>query len=108
MVGAAAGAVTGSAGAAGVIPGIGAFTPGMDGVSAGAAAAAGAAGVSPGKVAVIPGAAGAGSATLGALSGGVAPRAVARFCRICGALAAELISCCGMLGAGAGAGAGSA
>lgn len=34
---------------------IGAFTPGMDGVSAGAAAAAGAAGVSPGKVAVIPG-----------------------------------------------------
>jgi hypothetical protein len=80
-------------------------SPRIDGIAAvGEAGVAAAAGVRPGKV--IPGAAGA--------AGGVAPRAVARFCRICGALAAEAISCCGMLatlemsGTGAGAGAGSA
>jgi hypothetical protein len=59
----------------------------MDGIAAGAeAGAAPAAEAIPGNV--MPGAAGA--------AGGVAPRAVARFCRICGALAAEAISCCGM------------
>jgi hypothetical protein len=95
MVGVAAGAA-GAAAAGGV-------SPGIDGIAAGGeAGVAAAAGVRPGKV--IPGAAGA--------AGGVAPRAVARFCRICGALAAEAISCCGMFatvemsGAGAGAGAG--
>jgi hypothetical protein len=84
------------AGAAGVV---GAVSPGIDGrPAAGAAAVAGdvAAGT-PGKL--MPGVAGA--------AGGVAPSAVARFCRICGALAAELISCCGMFGT-AGAGTGSA
>jgi hypothetical protein len=84
----------GAAAAAGV-------SPGMDGIAAAGAAAAGAAaaGVIPGKV--MPGVAGA--------AGGVAPRAVARFCRICGALAAEAISCCGMFcKSGAGTGAGSA
>jgi len=95
MVGVAAGA--GVAAAGGV-------NPGIDGIAAGGEAGVAAAGVSPGKV--IPGVEGA--------AGGVAPRAVARFCRICGALAAEAISCCGMFatlemsGAGAGAGAGSA
>ena len=78
MPGVAAGAA--GAAAAGV-------SPGMDGIAAGAEAGAAApAGVSPGNV--MPGAAGA--------AGGVAPRAVARFCRICGALAAEAINCCGM------------
>jgi hypothetical protein len=83
----------------------GGVKPGIDGIPAeGEAGVAPVAGVSPGKV--IPGAEGA--------AGGVAPRAVARFCRICGALAAEAISCCGMFataemsGAGAGTGAGSA
>ena len=52
----------------------------------------------PGKV--MPGAVGA--------AGGVAPSTDARFCRICGALAAELMSCCEMFWIGAGAGAGSA
>jgi hypothetical protein len=50
---------------------------------------------------VIPGVAGA--------AGGCAPRAVAKFCRICGALATEAISCCGMFCIGSGtAGTGSA
>ena len=120
----AAGVAAGAAGAAGAVkPGIGVLTPGIVGVAAGAAGAAAAGGVSPGidgiaaggdagvaAVAgvrpgkVIPGAAGA--------CGGVAPRAVARFCRICGALAADAISCCGMPAtaerSGAGAGTGSA
>jgi hypothetical protein len=74
-------------------------SPGSEGrpatgdVGAAGEAAAG----TPGKL--IPALAGA--------AGGVAPRAVARFCRICGALAAELISCCGMFGS-CGAGTGSA
>jgi hypothetical protein len=73
--------------------------PGIDGIVAGAdAGAVAAAEGTPGKL--MPGVAGA--------AGGVAPRAVARFCRICGALAAELISCCGRFGTGTGAGAGSA
>ena len=91
--GLAAGEDTGAAGP------VGAVSPGIDGrPAAGAAAVAGevAAGT-PGKL--MPGVAGA--------AGGVAPSAVARFCRICGALAAELISCCGMFGR-AGAGTGSA
>lgn len=72
--------------------------PGMEGTAAGDDAVTGepAAGT-PGKL--MPGVAGG--------AGGVAPSAVARFCRICGALAAELISCCGMLGTG-GVGTGSA
>jgi hypothetical protein len=71
----------------------GVVSPGMSEVMPGAVAAGGAAGVAavagarPGKV--IPGAAGA--------AGGVAPRAVAKLCRICGALAADATSCCGML-----------
>jgi hypothetical protein len=78
----------------------GAVIPGRDGIAAGEDAdVAPVAGVSPGKV--MPGVAGA--------AGGVAPSAVARFCRICGALAAEAISCCGMFGKGSGtAGTGSA
>ena len=82
--------------AAGVV---GDVSPGMEGMAAAAdvAGAVVAAEGTPGKV--MPGAAGA--------DGGVAPSAVARFCRICGALAAELISCCGMFGTG-GAGTGSA
>jgi hypothetical protein len=124
--GAAAGAVganpgielsPGIAGAAGANPGIefspgiagaagtaaaGGVRPGIDGIAAGEyAGVVPAAGVIPGKV--MPGVAGA--------AGGVAPSAVARFCRICGALAAEAISCCGMLCmfcTGSGIGAGSA
>ena len=99
--------VAGAAGAAGatgtVIPGSGAFNPGMVGVDAGAVA--GAVGVNPG-MAERPGI-DAGSAARGA--GGVAPRAVAKFCRIWGALAAEAINCWAMLaGLGPGSGAGSA
>ena len=77
---------------------VGDVNPGIDGIPAVDAADAGevAAGT-PGKL--MPGVAGA--------AGGVAPRAVARFCRIWGALAAELISCCGMFGT-TGAGTGSA
>ena len=106
--------VAGAAGAAGagcVRPGIGAAlqalreppgltgaegvaacaSPGIEGtVAAEVAGDVAAADGTPGKV--MPGAAGA--------AGGVAPRAVARFCRIWGALAAELISCCGMFGMG--------
>jgi hypothetical protein len=86
-----------AAGAAGVA-GVAGVSPGIDGIPPGDAADAGAvAAGTPGKL--IPGLAGA--------AGGVAPSAVARFCRIWGALAAELISCCGMFGK-AGAGTGSA
>ena len=97
----------GIVGAAGAAGGVSPDSPGIDESAFGIDAADGtgeAAEGTPGKL--IPGAAGA--------TGGVAPRAVARFCRICGALAAEAISCCGMFataemsGAGAGAGAGSA
>jgi hypothetical protein len=112
----AAGAA-GAAGAVGVNPGIKVLFPGTVAVAAGAAAAAG---VSPGMDGIAAGAAAAGAAAAGVIpgkvmpgvagaAGGVAPRAVARFCRICGALAAEAISCCGMFcKSGAGTGAGSA
>ena len=78
--------MAGTAGADGANPGI-ELSPGRTELAAG----------TPGKL--MPGVAGA--------AGGVAPSAVARFCRICGALAAEAISCCGMLGTGS-AGTGSA
>ncbi|OBI14000.1 hypothetical protein A5714_14440 [Mycobacterium sp. E2462] len=81
-----------AAGAAWVSPGIDGSPPGAAAADVGAAAEG-----TPGKL--MPGVAGG--------AGGVAPSAVARFCRICGALAAELISCCGMFGTG-GAGTGSA
>jgi hypothetical protein len=84
--------------AAGAVGVVGDVRPGIDGRAAGDDAVAGAlAAGTPGKL--MPGVAGA--------AGGVAPSAVARFCRICGALATELISCCGMFGT-AGAGTGSA
>ena len=92
--------IAGAAGAAGTAGAAG-VSPGIDGIAAGAdAGVVPAAGVSPGNV--MPGVAGA--------AGGVAPSAVARFCRICGALAAEAISCCGMFATidGSGTGAGSA
>jgi hypothetical protein len=78
MDGTDAGAGVVAAGA--VRPGIGVFTPGMDGTPAGAlAGAAGAAGVNPGR----PGmSAGDGSGALGAPNGGVPARAVAKLCRI--------------------------
>ena len=85
------GVVAGAAGAAGPV------SPGIEGIPAAGGVAGVAAEGTPGKL--MPGVAGA--------EGGVAPNALARFCRICGALAAELISCCGMFGTG-GAGTGSA
>lgn len=83
--------MAGTAGDDAVAAGAACVNPGIEGMAAADAALAGevAAGT-PGKL--MPGLAGA--------AGGVAPSAVARFCRICGALAAELISCCGMFGAG--------
>jgi hypothetical protein len=92
--------IAGEAGAAGAA---GAVSPGIEpspGTAEGEdAEGAPAAGVNPGNV--MPGVAGA--------AGGCAPRAVAKFCRICGALATEAISCCGMFCIGSGtAGTGSA
>ena len=93
----------GMVGAAGAAGAAGAVSPGIEpspGTAAGEdAEGAPAAGDNPGKV--MPGVAGA--------AGGCAPRAVAKFCRICGALATEAISCCGMFCTGSGmAGTGSA
>jgi len=95
--------IVGAAGAAGTAGAAGAVSPGIEpspGTAAGEdAEGAPAAGDNPGKV--MPGVAGA--------AGGCAPRAVAKFCRICGALATEAISCCGMFCTGSGtAGMGSA
>lgn len=111
------GTVRAAPGAVGVIPGVPAAAGGKAGIIEGVAAGAGAV-ARPGIWAVTPGMVGRAGGVCGALipaltsgggavgTGGVAPRAVAMLCMICGALAAVVISC-PRLGAGAG-GSGSA